>query len=116
VTSPSSAAAWLSDIAAPLVEKFGGNLTVSRTANAVCWGYGGLSAVIEIRGDASLLATFIDSEGVDEVSARPAVAAYRTLSTYALTEPGCSRMVADLVDFFSGVREPRFIFTDAYLR
>jgi len=112
----SSSAAWLSTIAAPLSAKFGANLTLSRTGNTVCWGYGGQSAVIELAPDGKLLATFIDAESIDEVSACPAAAAYRVRSSYALNEASCSRMIADLAEFFSGVREPKFTFVDAYPR
>ncbi len=115
-SSTSAPATWLSSIAAPLAAKFGSNITVSRTGNMVCWGYDGQSAVIEMTAEGSLRATFIDSECIDEVSASPAAAAYRTGSTYALNRASCGRMVADLVDFFSGVREPKFRFIDAYPR
>jgi len=82
----------------------------------VCWGYDGQSAVIEFTAGGTLEATFIDSERFDAVCAAPAAAAYRTDSTYMLTAAGCRRMVLDLVDFFSGMREPRFHFVDAYTR
>ncbi len=61
-------------------------------------------------------ATFIDSETIDAVSSSPVAAAYRGRSRYALNEASCARMVSDLVDFFSGVREPKFTFIDAYPR
>jgi hypothetical protein len=112
----SESASWLSGIVAPLAEKFGGDLTVSRSGNMVCWGYDGQSAVLEMTTDGCLRATFIDSETTDVVSDRPVAAAYRTGSTYALNRTGCGRMVADLVDFFSGIREPKFRFIDAYAR
>jgi hypothetical protein len=82
----------------------------------VCWQYAGQSVVIELRPGNVLEATFIDAQGVDAVSTRPAVAAYRSTTSYALTASSSERMAADLVDFFSGVREPKFVFTDAYLR
>jgi hypothetical protein len=109
-------AGWLSGIAAPLTQMFGDALTVSRNGNMVCWGYDGQSAVIEMTLDGLLCATFIDCERLEAVSALPAVAAYRTGATYTLTPAGCRRMVDDLVDFFSGIREPRFRFVDAYAR
>jgi hypothetical protein len=82
----------------------------------VCWGYDGQSAIIEMMPDGMLRATFIDCDSIDAVSDRPAAAAYRARSTYALNSASCSRMVADLVDFFSGVREPRFAFVDVHPR
>jgi hypothetical protein len=112
----SNSGRWLSAVAAPLAEKFGGRLTITRTGNAVCWGYGDVSAVIELAPDGALRATFIDAPCIDAVGGRPAVAAYRARSRYALSEPGATHMVADLVDFFSGVREPNFIFIDAFPR
>jgi hypothetical protein len=115
-TSASASASWLSGICGPLAEKFGSNVTVSRTGNMVCWGYDGQSAVIEMTDDGLLRATFIDSEAINVVSASPAAAAYRTGCTYALNRVSSGRMVADLVDFFSGVREPKFQFIDAYPR
>jgi hypothetical protein len=113
-SSPS--AAWLSGIAAPLTERFGADLTLSRTGDMVCWDYDGKSAIVELTSAGTMRATFIDCESIDAVSRTPAAAAYRTSSTYALNRPSCSRMVADMVDFFSGVREPKFIFVDAYPR
>jgi hypothetical protein len=115
-SSSSASATWLSGIAAPLAAKFGSNITVSRSGNSVCWGYDGQSAVLEMTPQGFLRATFIDSEGIDVVSASPVAAAYRTGSVYALNRASCGRMVADLVDFFSGIREPKFQFVDAYAR
>jgi hypothetical protein len=113
-SSPS--ASWLSGIAAPLTAKFGADLTVSRMGNMVCWGYDGQSAVIEMMSDGALRATFIDCERVDEVSASAAAAVYRARGTYTLDPAGCRRMSADLVEFFSGAREPRFSFVDVLPR
>ena len=72
-------------MAAPLAAKFGGDLTVSRSGNVVCWGYGGQSVVIELTPTGKLCATFIDVEGVDLVSSTPAAAAYRARPVYELT-------------------------------
>lgn len=113
-SSPSTA--WLSGIAAPLAAKFGDDLTVSRSGNVVCWGYGGQSVVIELGPNGKMCATFIDAQGIDLVSSTPAAAAYRARPVYELTRASCTRMIADLADFFSGVREPRFTFIDAYSR
>jgi hypothetical protein len=115
-SSSSASATWLSGITAPLAAKFGNTITVSRSGNMVCWGYDGQSAVLEMTPHGFLRATFIDSAGIDAVSSSPAVAAYRTGSVYALNRAGCGRMVADLVEFFSGIREPKFRFVDAYAR
>ena len=82
----------------------------------VCWGYDGQSAVIELASNGTMHATFIDLERIDVVSASPAAAVYRGAATYALNQSSCARLVADLVDFFSGMREPKFTFIDAYPR
>ncbi len=112
----STSAAWLATCADPLTSRFGAGLTVSREGNSVRWGFAGLSAIVEMRTDGKLRATFVDREQLDAVSSRPAAAAYETRTLYALSAVSCSRMVADIVDFFSGVREPKFTFFGAYSR
>jgi hypothetical protein len=112
----SSPATWFTSIASPLTSKFGADLTVSRSGNMVCWGYDGQSAVVELDPDGFLRAAYIDAERRDAVSDAPVAAVYRCGSPYALTESGCRRMIADLCDFFSGVREPAFTFVDDYSR
>jgi cyanophycinase-like exopeptidase len=112
----SQTGSWLSALASPLVEKFGSDLTLSRTATTVYWGYGDQSAFIELLENGALLATFIDAPGVDAVSGAASAAVYRSHARYVLSASSCKRMIADLVDFFSGVREPRFTFVDAYPR
>lgn len=83
----------------------------------VCWSYDGQSAMVELSGDGSLRATYIDVERIDAVSSKPVAAVYRSgWTAYTLTETGCRRMVADLADFFSGVREPVFTFVDTFAR
>ncbi len=82
----------------------------------VCWGFDGQSATLELAADGTLRATYIDAQQIDAVSSKPVAAVYRSCSAYTLTEAGCHRMVADLADFFSGVREPAFTFVDTYAR
>jgi hypothetical protein len=113
--SPPSSA-WFSGIGAPLAAKFGGDVMVSRTGNMVCWGYDGQSAIVELTPNGSMHVTFVDSEQLDIVSGAPAAAAYHTGSSYALDRRSCTRMIADLVDFFSGIREPKFTFVDTHPR
>jgi hypothetical protein len=107
---------WLAELAAPLSARFGEALTMRRLGNVVCWGYDGQSAIIELGSNGSMRATFVDSDQYELVSASPAIAAYRSNSTYGLTPSSCGRMVADLVDFFSGIREPKFTFIDTFPR
>lgn len=108
--------AWFSEFVEPLTSRFGGELTICRDGDSVRWGYFGQSAVVGMTVDGKLQATFIDRQSVDAVSRRPAVAVYESSGSYALTPASCGRMVADMVDFFSGVREPRFRFIDACSR
>ncbi len=112
----SSSADFFAGCVAPLVARFGDRLTLARRENVVCWRYDGQSAVVELHPNGRLTATFIGADGLDAVAARPAAAVYSTNVTYALDPASCRRMVADLYDFFSGVREPKFTFVDAYLR
>ncbi len=73
------------------------------------------SALIELRSDGALDATFIDRAAVDRVSASLAAPVYRRSgSSYRMDAGGCERMICDLVDFFSGTREPGFTFVGAY--
>ncbi len=107
---------WLAAVVEPLADKFGEGLTLCRDGNCVRWGFAGLSTVVELLTDGRMQATFVDREDIDAVSNRPAVAAYRTRASYALTAASCARMAADMADFFSGVREPKFEFFDAFPR
>jgi hypothetical protein len=94
----------------------GDGLTLCRDGNSVRWGFAGQATVVELLPDGRMQATFVDREGIDAVSKRPAAAAYQSHASYALTAVSCTRMVADMVDFFSGVREPKFTFFDAFPR
>jgi hypothetical protein len=69
---------------------------------------------VALRPEGTLEATFVERPGYDAVNATQARCVYRRASGtgYTLTHEGCSRMVADLTDFFSGMREPRFAFVD----
>ena len=97
----------------PLWATYGDRLTILRDGNAVRWVYDGRSAVVALRGDV-VEATFVDRPALDAVSASPAAPVYRGSEYgYALTPAGCSRMVADMVAFFEGTREPRFTFVGA---
>ena len=98
---------------APLWTSFGEHLTIVRDGSAVRWVYDGRSVLVGLRGEV-VEATFVDLPAIDAVSATPVSAAYRaTGNGYALTPAGASRMVADIVAFFEGTREPRFTFAGA---
>ena len=98
---------------APLISNFGDDLTLWRDGNIVHWSYDGQSIVVELQSDGSVAATFLDRPGVDAISGCEAVAAYRRSCDrpYRLTVSGCATIVADMMAFFSGDREPLFSFT-----
>lgn len=105
---------WLAEAITPLTSKFGDRLSLFRDGERVQWTFEGQAAIVELRSEGALEATFVDRPTVDAVSGTAAYAVYRNLGLgYALTAEGCRRMVSDMVDFFSGVREPRFAFVDA---
>jgi hypothetical protein len=111
-----SGAMWsLADALGPLESAFGDRLTLSRSGNVVEWAYEGQSAVVELHPDATLGATFIDRPAFDAVSRSFAAPVYHRTSAvvYRLTPDGCSRMVDDMLAFFSGTREPIFRFAAA---
>jgi hypothetical protein len=97
---------------APLISSFGEDLTLWRDGNVVHWSYEGQSIVVELQHDGTVGATFFDRPGIDEVSGTESAAVYRRIGdgTYRLTPAGCSTMVADMMAFFSGDREPIFSF------
>jgi len=106
---------WFADLASPLFSKFGDGLTLCREGKRVEWSYDGRSAVVELTPQGTLEALFIERPTIDAVTSQEAAAVYRSQQLpYALTPAGCTRMVDDMVDFFSGVREPRFVFATAY--
>jgi hypothetical protein len=97
---------------APLISNFGDNLTLWRDGNVVHWSYDRQSIVVELQFDGSVEATFLDRPGIDEVSGAEVAAVYRRNGdrAYHLTPSGCTSMVADMMAFFSGDREPLFTF------
>ncbi len=97
---------------APLISNFGEHLTLWRDGNVVHWSYEGQSIVVELQHDGTVGATFIDAPGTDEVSGTESAAVYQRDGNraYRLTPAGCHAMVADMMAFFSGDREPLFRF------
>jgi hypothetical protein len=109
-TSSSLAAAT-----APLFSSFGEDLTLWRDGNVVHWAYEGQTVIVAQQADGAATASFVDAPGIDAVSGSAAAAIYRRTAErrYQLTEESCRAMVADMMAFFSGEREPFFTFTGA---
>jgi hypothetical protein len=106
---------WLADSVSPLFNKFGDRLTLARERNCVQWSFEGHAAIVEFQPGDELFATFVAAPVIDAVSSRPVSAVYRPHHYhYRLTPEGSRRMVADMLAFFEGVREPRFSFVNAY--
>jgi hypothetical protein len=97
---------------APLISNFGESLTLWREDNVVHWSYDAQSVVVALQADGTLEATFVDRPGTDAISGGETAVVYRRLGErpYLLTPAGCSTMVADMIAFFSGDREPLFSF------
>ncbi len=97
---------------APLIARFGDRLALHREGKSAAWSLDGCVVTVASHPDGSLAATFVDRPVPDAKSNAPVVAVYRALTVgYHLNSVGCGRMVDDLVAFFSGVREPRFVFS-----
>ena len=105
----------MATLADELGSRFHDGLTIERDGDSVRWTYAGAAAVVSLRPEGTLQATFLDAPSTDAVSAARVSCAYRSASRlgYGLSLEGCGRMVADMTDFFSGVREPRFTFVGA---
>ncbi len=111
-----SKAASFGNLARPLFERFGSALTLVREGERVRWCYSDAAAIVEVRSEGAVAATFLSAPSLDAASAARVRAVYAPPSpTYALTERGVRCMVDDLAAFFSGVREPHFRFVDARL-
>jgi hypothetical protein len=110
-----SISANLAAATAPLFSSFGDDLTLWRDGNAAHWSYDGQTVIVEQQPDSSMTASFVDAPANDEVSQTPVTAIYRRLGSrsYHLTEDSCKAMVADMIAFFSGEREPLFAFVGA---
>ena len=105
----------LAAAAAPLFSNFGDDLTLWRDGNVVHWTYDGQTVIVEQQADGAATASFVDAPALDHVSGTSAAAVYRRTAErrYRLTEESCRAMVADMMAFFSGEREPFFTFTGA---
>jgi hypothetical protein len=98
---------------APLISNYGEGLTLWRDGNVVHWSYDGQTVVVALQFDGTVEATFIDRPATDVVTEMPAQALYARSGgrPYRLTPSGCSAMIADMMAFFAGDREPAFSFT-----
>ena len=100
-----------SKVFAPLVERFGHRLACLRDGLSVSWSLDGQVAAVVSRADGSVGVTFSDAPTRDACRSVPASATYRSHDPgYVLANHGVSRMVDDLLAFFAGTREPRFVF------
>jgi hypothetical protein len=105
---------WLGDALAPLGATFGERLRFSRDGTVARWSYGDHSATVELGGADRIVARFVAPPAIDAISGQPSAPVYQRYEHgYALSRAGCERMVADMVAFFSGIREPRFTFVSA---
>jgi hypothetical protein len=102
----------LATLAADLGFRFHGELTLERHGDTVRWCYDGAVAIVSLRPDGTLDATFLEAPAHESVTCGEACCVYRSASrlAYRLTPDGCGRMAADMADFFAGIREPRFTF------
>jgi hypothetical protein len=107
--------AWLTDVASTLGDRFGNRLTLMRDGDSVRWSFDGHAAVVSLRPEGTIDATFVEPATFDAAGGTPVRCFYRRSghAAYTLTQVGCSRMVADMADFFGGVREPQFTFAGA---
>jgi hypothetical protein len=105
----------LAATAAPLWANFGDDLTLWRDGDVVHWSYEGQTVTVEQQPDGAATASFVDAPSIDQVTGEPASAVYRRTANgrYHLTEESCRAMVADMIAFFSGDREPIFTFEGA---
>ena len=110
-----TAASALAAATAPLVSSFGADLTLWRDGDVVHWAYEGRSVVVAFEFDGTAGATFVDAAETEYVSGTTAQAVYRRRNErpYRLTPDGAAALVADIMAFFSGDREPLFTFVEA---
>ena len=102
------------DAFSPLLSTFGERLTFSRQGQQAEWSFDGHVVVVELAATDWIAAHFIAPSDTDLVSGQSSAAVYAPdRRGYALTNVDCERMVADMIAFFSGTREPRFTFVAA---
>jgi hypothetical protein len=98
---------------APLLSNFGDGLTLWRDGNVVHWSYDEQTVIVEMQHDGTATASFVDRPVVDGVDGKLERGVYRRVGgwDYRLTADGSRSMVADMMAFLSGDREPHFAFT-----
>ncbi|GAC1302919.1 MAG: hypothetical protein NVSMB19_12530 [Vulcanimicrobiaceae bacterium] len=89
---------------------YGPRLTMCRDGGAVRWALDGQRAIVEPDGAGAVRATFVERATRDSVSPVALAALYRAERSYRLNEDDCSQLAADIAAFFSGKREPHFVF------
>lgn len=101
--------------AAPLFSNFGDDLTLWRDGDVVHWSYDGQTVIVAQHAEGGATASFVDAPARDHVSGSAVTAVYRRTAErrYQFTPESCKAMVADMIAFFSGEREPLFTFTGA---
>jgi hypothetical protein len=106
-----SSASAFAAATAPLISSFGDGLTLWRDGDIVHWAYDEQTIVVTLQYDGTLDATFVDRPRAD-AHGDAVQAMYRRGSLpYRLTPSGAKSIVADMMAFFSGSREPQFNFT-----
>jgi hypothetical protein len=109
-------APWFTELAQPLLSRFGHDLSLAREGECVRWSHADDTAVVELGSGGAIEARFIGHPVPDAASRAMVRPVYMSCGrNYPLTRPGVARMVDDLAEFFSGTREPRFTFVDAYV-
>jgi hypothetical protein len=106
-----SSAAAFAAASAPLISSFGEGLTLWRDGDVVHWAYDEQTIVVALRFDGTVDATFVDRPRTDARGDEVQAVYDHGRTPYRLTPGGAKAMVADMMAFFSGSREPRFRFT-----
>lgn len=101
----------LSTLFEPLTAAFGPGVTMRRDGNSVRWSFAGLAAFVEAEDESTIRATFEGDVARDGASHTAVAPIYRAQRAYAFSGDGASLLAADLVAFFSGTREPYFVFS-----
>lgn len=98
---------------APLWANFGPDLTLMRDGDVVRWSYEGQTVVVAQQADGAATASFVDAPALDQVTGCAESAIYRRSveRCYQMTPESAAALVADMVAFLQGEREPFFTFT-----
>jgi len=109
-----AASHWLVEALGPLDHALGDRLCFSREGSSACWSYDGHAALVELSGIDRIAARFVAPATIDAFSGAAMTPEYLSDERgYPVTASGCERLVADMLAFFSGTREPAFTFVGA---